>query len=375
MDKGFSGKEAMLERFKVPGEDEVRVPEQSLRETVTAIFERMGVVREDALEGADVLVMTDLRGVETHGVSNMLRDYVYKYGQGKLNPRPDWRIVRESPGTATIDADRGLGIMLGRRAMEMAMSKARKMGIGVVTMRNSGHLGAVGHFAMIAAQRDMVGVCITAGGTRILPTFAAESRLGANPISIAAPARNEPPMLFDVATSVIAINKIALASRVGVDLLPGWIADEEGTPIMEETPVPKREEYSVLPLGSTREKGSHKGYGLSLMVEVLAALLSGSVPSMLDATPTQSGFKNYFAAYDVSAFTDLDAFKDNMDRMLRTLKDTRPAPGHARVMYPGLPEFETEMERRANGIPLHREVVRWFDDIAGELSVPRLRAI
>lgn len=363
----------MLQRFKVPKEDEVRVPHESLRETVTAIFEKMGVPPEDAAEGADVLVMTDLRGVETHGVSNMLRTYVRQYREGQLNPTPNVRIVREAPATATLDADRGLGIMLGRAAMRIAIDKAREVGVGVVTMYNSGHLGAVGHFAMLAAQEDMVGMCLTAGGTSILPTFGAEGRLGANPISIAAPARNEPPVLFDAATSAIAMNKVGLAARVGANLLPGWIADREGNPIMQEVPAPERGQFYGLTLGGTRELGSHKGYGFSLIVEILGALLSGSVPSMLDSTPMESGFKNYFAAYNIAAFTDVDAFKDNMDRMLRTLRDTKPAPGHDRVLYPGLPEHEDETERRTNGIPLHREVVDWFDAITSELGLPPLK--
>ena len=365
----------MLERFKVPKQDQVRIPQESLRETVTAIFGKMGLSPEHAAEGADVLTMADLRGVESHGVSNVMRMYVQDYGQGSVNPRPNWRIVRESPGTATVDADRGLGITLGRDAMNIAIEKARSVGIGVVTMNNSGHLGAIGHFAMLAAQQDMVGICMSAGGADIPPTFGAEPLLGTNPISIAAPARDEAPLLFDVATSTLAENKIVLAARVGATLEPGWIADKEGVPIMEETLVPESGQFSVLPLGGTREQGSHKGYGFALMVEILTSLLAGTVPNMLDSTPMESMMKNYFAAYNISAFTDLDTFKDNMDRMLQTLRNTKPAPGHQRVLYPGLTEYEDEQERRANGIPLHKEVVQWFDDIAGELSVPRLRRI
>jgi len=363
----------MLERFKPRKEDQVRIPEESLRETVTAIFEKMGETPEAAAEGADVLVMTDLRGVETHGVSNLMRVYVEQYSKGDLKPGPEWRVVRESPGTVTIDAGGGLGIMLGRRAMGLAMEKARKVGMGVVTMHMSGHLGAVGHFAMLAAEQDMVGVCITAGGDGVLPTFGAEPRLGANPISLAAPARNEVPVLFDAATSAIAGNKVSLAQRVGAELLPGWIADTEGNPILEETPVPERGQYSQLPLGGTREQGSHKGYGFSLMVEVLGSMLSGSVPTMLDNIPGESMFKNYFAAYNIAAFADLETFKDNMDGMLENLRTARPAPGHERVLYPGLYEHEEVQERRANGIPFHGEVVEWFDGISEELSVPRLR--
>ena len=363
----------MLERFKVPKADEVRVPHESLRETVAAIFEKMGVSADDAAEGADVLTMTDLRGVETHGVSNMLRSYVGQFNQGVLNPTPQIKIERETPGTATIDGDRGLGIILGRRGMDIAIEKAKHVGVGMVTMHHSGHLGAVGHFAMLAAQQDMVGMCITAGGVGVAPTFGGEGRLGANPISIAAPARNQPPLLFDVATSTVALNKLQLARRVGVDLLPNWVADSEGSPITEEGPPPDAGEFLGLTIGGTREQGSHKGYGFSMMTEIFGGLLSGSVPSMLDSTPFESMFKNYFAAYRISAFTDVDHFKDIMDQMLESLRDTKPAPGHDRVIYPGLSEHEEEIDRRANGIPLHTEVIEWFDDLCSELSLPRLQ--
>ncbi len=363
----------MLERFKVPKEDQVRVPHESLRGTVAAIFEKMGVVSEDAAEGADVLVTTDLRAVETHGVSNMLRSYVQGYNEGNLDPRPDWKIVRESPGSATIDANRGLAVILGPKAMRIAIEKARNVGVGVVTMFNAGHSGAIGHHAMLAAKEDMVGMTCTAGGTLVAPTFGAEGRLGTNPIAIAAPARNEPFLLFDAATSAIAGNKLGLARRVGANMLPGWTAESDGTPIMDEVPVRDRGEYLQLPLGGTREQGSHKGYGFALMSEVLATLLSGA-PSSMVVEGAGAGH-HYFAAYNISAFTDLENFKDNMDNMLRTLQDTKPAPGHDRVLYPGLSEYEEEQGRRANGIPLHKEVIEWFGDITSELSLPALKTM
>ncbi len=362
----------MLERFKVPKEDEVNIAHESLRETVTAIFEKVGVDAEDAALGADVLVSTDLRGVETHGVSNMLREYVQHYNDGRLNPRPSWRIVRESPGTATIDADGGLAVILGPKAMQLAIDKAKSVGVGMVTMYNAGHSGAIGHHAMLAARQDMVGVCMTAGGMIVPPTFGAEARLGTNPIAIAAPAKSEAPFLFDAATSAIAGNKVRLADRVGANLLPGWVADADGTPFTEETPVRERGDYFILPLGGTREQGSHKGYGFGLMAEILTTTLAGDVPSML-AAPSGAGHHS-FTAYDIAAFTDLETFKRNMDETLRRLRETPPAPGHDRVLYPGLSEHEEEASRRAHGIPLHKEVIEWFNDIAGELSVPRLRA-
>ena len=363
----------MLDRFKVPKEEIVRVDHESLEETVKNVFMKMGVVEGDAEEGAHVLVSTDLRGVETHGVSNMLRSYVSSYNEGSLNPRPNWTIERESPGTATIDADKGLAVILGPKAMRIAIDKASKVGVGVVTMKNAGHSGAIGHHAMMAAKQDMVGMTATAGGMSVLPTFGAEPRLGTNPIAIAAPARNNPPFLFDAATSAIAGNKLSLATRVNADLLPNWISELDGSPISDEIPMRERGEFYQLPLGGTREQGSHKGYGFSMMAEVLATLLSGAISPMVLGSGGSG--HHYFCAYDVASFTDVDEFKDNMDNMLRTLKDTPPAPGHERVMYPGLSEYEEEQERRSNGIPLHTEVVEWFTDITSELSIPMVKII
>src|SRR5262249_5948142 len=217
--------------------------------------------------------------------------------------------------------------------MRLAMDKARRVGVGVVTVVNSGHFGAIGHYAMQAALNDMVGVCFTGAGLSVVPTFATKPMLGTNPIALAAPARHEAPMLFDAATSAIAGNKIRLAIRLGSPLLPGWVTDKDGHPIMEEKPVFDRDEYHQAPLGGTREQGSHKGYGFALMAEVLSTVLAGALPTML---LPGSGSKNHFAAYNIEAFTDLQRFKDTMDAMLRTLRTATPAQGQERVLYPGL---------------------------------------
>jgi LDH2 family malate/lactate/ureidoglycolate dehydrogenase len=190
---------------------------------------------------------------------------------------------------------------------------------------------------------------------------------------MAAPGRNEAPFLFDVATSTIAGNKINLAARIGADLLPGWIADLNGVPNAESVPVPPEfDDYFLLPLGGTRDHGSHKGYGLGMMVEIMGALLSGGTPHMLDSTAWS---QHYFSAYNIESFTDVDAFKDKMDRTLKMLRTTKPAPGHERVLYPGLSEHEEEIERRAHGIPLHQEVVQWFDHITSELTLSSLERV
>ncbi len=354
-------------------QDRVLIGEQSVRATVASIFEKMGVSRQHAETGADVLVSTDLRGVESHGVSIRVPAYVEQYRAGILNPTPEWRIVRELRSVATIDGDGGLGVTLAPTAMRIAMEKARDVGFGVVALYNAGHSGASGHNAMIAAKEDMVGMCATCSGTRVLPTFGAEPRLGTNPISVAAPARHEPPFLLDMATSAIAGGRIGVTAGETLTVSPGWVADADGVPVTDErnfaSDANEGVDFQLLPLGGTSEGGSHKGYGLALMVETLTSLLSGGLPSMLDPSPMR---KHFFAAYDVSAFTDLDAFKDAMDRTLLELRRTKPAPGLGRVVYPGLIEYEEEQRRRTSGIPLRQGVVQWFDEICKELEVPAL---
>lgn len=355
----------MLEQFHVKEEDAIRVGEEALRTTVTALFEKLNIPNEDARQAADVLVAADLRGVDTHGVSNMLRSYLADYNKGGINPRPNWRIVRESPATANVDSDRGLGIIVVPRAMEIAIEKARNVGVGMVTISNGRHLGMASYHAMMAIEHDMIGVCMTSCPPSVLPTFGAEPMLGTNPIALAAPAKEEPPFVYDAATSVVAGNKVHLARRLGTDIPAGWLGDDEGNPIMEPTEPPGP--YRLLPLGSTRDSGSHKGYGLACIVDILSGVLSGTGYGIVPGRPN---FSHFVAAYSIEAFTDVDRFKELMDDFLRTLKSTPPAPGHERVLVAGQAEWEAEQERRMKGIPLHKEVIQWFQDICNEMSVP-----
>ena len=299
----------------------------------------------------------------------MLRSYLTGYQNGTINPLPDWKIVRETPSTANIDSDRGLGVIVTPKAMQIAIAKAKEVGIGMVTMGNARHLGMASYHAMLALEHDMIGVCMTSCPPSVLPTFGAEPRLGTNPIALAAPARNEPPFVFDAATSSVAANKLGIARRLGAQLEPGWMADKAGTPIMEAMDAPSAEDagdYTLLPLGGTREMGSHKGYGFGAIVDIMAGVLTGVG---YGAVPGRPNFGHYVAAYSINAFTDVDSFKDMMDEWLQMMKTTKPAPGHDRVMVAGQPEAEVEAVRRVEGIPLHPEVIDWLRDICSELSV------
>jgi len=354
----------MLERFHVPEEIARRVSAENLRTTVTQIFMKLGVPEADARQGADVLAVSDLRGVETHGVSNMLRMYVSGYIEGFINPRPDWSVVRETASCATVDCDRGLGIILAPRGMEMAVEKARKTGVGMISMTNGRHLGMAAYHAMMAIEHDMIGVCATACSPRVAPTFAAEAAIGTNPIAVAAPAGREAPFVFDAAMSSIAGNKVRLAQRLGAPIAPGWIAGPDGTPLMEETSLP--EEWTLLPVGSTRELGSHKGYSMAVVVDILGGILNGNPTA---PTGRYVGHGHILAAYAIEAFIDVAEFKSAMDEYLQALRSLKPAPGNDRVVYAGLLEAEEEQERQEKGIPLHPEVIDWFRDTCAEMEI------
>ena len=353
----------MLPQFHLPEEIAVRVPADLMRATVADIFRTLGMPEADAARSSDVLLYADLRGIDSHGVSNMLRVYVDGLQDGSINPAPQWRVIREGLAVATIDSDRGLGLTVGPQAMAMAIEKAERCGVGTVVVTNGRHFGAAAYHAALALDHDMIGLAMTVGGTRLVPTFGAKAMVGVNPIGVAAPSRREPPFIFDASMSSVAVNKIRIARRLGNRVLPGWIAEADGTPIMEERPVP--DDYQMLPLGGTRENGSHKGYSLAVMADILSGVLAGSGPGFL----RRAGSSHHFTAYKIAAFTDPAAFKEDMDLYLRGLRETPPAPGQRRVLYAGLPEYEIEIERRERGIPYHPEVIEWLRDLGHTLGI------
>ena len=353
----------MLEKFHVPADIEVRVDAGAMRATVEDVFVALGMPQEQAEQSADVLLYADTRGIDSHGVSNMLRVYVEAIRDGRINLDPHWRITHDSPAACTIDSDGAHGGVIGPEAMRIAIERAREFGIGSVSVYNGGHYGAAAYTAAMALEEDMIGISMTAGGVAVTPTFGAERLVGLNPIAVAVPTRNEAPFIFDASMSSVAGNKVRLAQRLGRDTMPGWVAGSDGEPIMEERPIP--DAFMMLPLGGTREIGSHKGFGLSVMVEVLTSVLAGG-----GAGPDRrAGQAHHMLAYRIDAFTDLEQFKDDMDAYLLRLRTAKTAPGEERVYYAGLPEHEEEAIRRERGIPYHPEVIEWFKGIVAELGI------
>lgn len=349
-------------RLRVPESIAVRVPQEDMRATVENVFKALGLPEDDAALATDVLVWADIRGVDSHGVSNMMPYYVSGLKQGNINPRPQWKVTREAAAVANIDSDQGLGLVVGPQAMNLAIEKARQCGIGAVAVGNGRHFGAAGYHAAMALPHGMIGLAMTVGGLQVAPTFGSKPMVGLNPLAVAAPARDEAPFVFDASMSSVAGNKIRIAKRLGATVGPGWIAAPDGTPLLEESEVP--DQFHMLPLGATRTMGSHKGYSLAMLVDILSGVLSGVGPGFLNV----GNSSHHFIAYNIEAFTDLESFLDDMDAYLRGLRETPPAPGQDRVVYAGLGSYETEHERRELGIPYHPDVVAYYKGLASELG-------
>ena len=353
----------MLERFKVPDEIAVRVPQEVMRQAVEGIFQSFEMSEQDAVASADVLIYADLRGIDSHGVSNMMRAYVAGFRAGQINPKAQLQRTVDHVSAISYDCDKGLGLAQSKEMMLAACERARETGVAVVTAFNGRHYGPSAYYAHVGLDEDMIGISLTAGGLLVTPTQGAERLLGLNPLGVGCPSNKEVPFIFDASMSSVAGNKIELLRRVGGQVLPGWISSGDGTPIMDESQVPA--EFMMLPLGGTREIGSHKGFGLALMIEVLCGVLTGTG----GGPHRRKGVTHYFMAYDISKFTDLDTFKNDMDEYLRSILDCKPAPGETRVVYPGIPEHEAEQDRSKNGIPYHPEVIEWFKKTSAEQNV------
>ena len=261
----------MLEKFHVPEDIEVRVRVQDLRWTAEELLKSTGMPEDDAVQAADVLVYADVRGIETHGVSNMLRVYVGQLEDGGINPTPDWKIVQDNKATCVIDGDGGHGMVISPIGMKEAIRRASEYGVGAVSVMNCRHLGPCSYYAEMAREQDMLGMATTTGGMSMVPTFGTKPLLGLNAMSFAAPTAENPPFVYDASPSVVAGNKITLAKRLGQTVEAGWITDADGVPIMEESEIP--EKYMMLPVGSTREGGSQKGYAYSMISEILTSVL------------------------------------------------------------------------------------------------------
>jgi LDH2 family malate/lactate/ureidoglycolate dehydrogenase len=299
---------------------------------------------------------------------------------GMMLANPEVEVVTETPTTALIDAGAGLGQPVSHRAMEMAIQKAKEYGCGFTTVRNSNHYGIAGYYAMMALEHDCIGISMTNAAVLVVPTFGRDAMLGTNPIAVAAPGDQERPFVLDMATSTVPRGKLEVYNRAEKPIPLGWATDETGTPTTDAPRVlenfKQRAGGGLLPLGGAGELLSgHKGYGLSLWVDVFCAVLSGAAyadtvyPKTPDGNPLPSKIGHFFGAWRVDAFRPLDEFKASMDDLQQRLKNTPKAEGETRVYIHGEKEYEEAERRTREGIPLNPKVAADLRAIGEELGV------
>jgi LDH2 family malate/lactate/ureidoglycolate dehydrogenase len=358
-----------------------RIPASRLHDLCVQVFSRMGMTEEDGRLTAEVLLSADLRGIDSHGVAR-LSFYVNGMRNGVMRPKGETVVVTETPATALIDAGGGMGVPVSVRAMRMAIEKAKQVGMGWVNVRNSNHYGIAGYYAMMALEHDCVGISMTNSAVFVVPTFGRDSMLGTNPIAVAAPGLHERPYVLDMATSVVPFGKIETYNRLGKPLPPGWAMDENGNPTSDPARVVEHARAGsyrggLAPLGGTGEEhGGHKGYGLTLLVDVLCGVLPGALYANLVYPKTEngrllpSGIGHTFAALRIDAIRPVDEFKASMDDLQRRLKDAPKAEGQDRIYIHGEKEFEEAERRLRDGIPLNAKVYADIKTVAAELDVP-----
>jgi LDH2 family malate/lactate/ureidoglycolate dehydrogenase len=339
-------------------------------------FLKMGCSNEDAILATNVLLSADLRGIDSHGIARLV-GYVRLWEVGRINATPNIKIIHETPSTAVVDGDKGLGLVVAPKAMQIAMEKAKQVGTGWVSVKNSNHFGIAGYHAMMALSQDMIGMAMTNASALVAPTYAAEKMLGTNPIAVAVPAGNEAPFVADFATTTAANGKLEIAQRKNESIPTGWAQNAEGNASNDAHIL--KQGGALLPLGSEKELGSHKGYALGSIVDIFSAVLSGAsfgpwappfpayVP-MPENMPGE-GLGHFLGAMRIDAFRPAVDFKHNMDIWLNRFRNTKPATGHDKVYVAGDIERAMEAERMQNGIPLVKEVEKDLIQLAEKLKL------
>jgi LDH2 family malate/lactate/ureidoglycolate dehydrogenase len=356
---------AMIEGLVYPGD--IRVDVDKLDALAMRALAATGVSVEHARMTVDVLLCSDLRGIESHGFARFADFYVYRARDGRLNLEPDVRVVADAPSAATIDGDGALGFVPSTIAMRLAIDKARLTGVGMVSVRNSTHHGPASPYALMALPEGMIGIAMTTGGPSVAPPGGAKRVYGLNALSFAAPCRPpQPPFCLDMATSVVAAGKFEIARRRGKPVPEGWAIDSEGQDLAGDANQYYQTLGAILPLGGDALHGAWKGFGLSVMVDVLTGMLSAGRSS---AELPQRGANHFFGALRIDAFTTLTSFYDQMDSMMQTFRAAPRLPDAGPLTFPGEPEAAKEADYRAHGIPYHPSVLASLRVMCGEIGV------
>lgn len=352
-------------------------PYQQIHAFTKAIFFKIGCNESDAETATKVLLSADLRGVDSHGVAR-LSGYVRLWDVKRVNANPVMKIIHETPSTAVVDGDQGLGLVVAPFSMQVAIDKAKTVGTGWVSVQNSNHFGIAAAHAMIALEEDMIGIAMTNASALVAPTFSTERLLGTNPICVCFPAGNESPFVADLATTTAANGKLEILQRKGGIAPMGWIQNKDGESTTD--PFELKKGGALLPLGGDREHGSHKGYALGAVVDIFSAVLSGAnygpwVPPFPAYVPMPEnqpgkGIGHFFGAMRIDAFRPANDFKEHMDAWIKRFRAAKTIEGQEKVIIPGEPETEIELERMQKGIPLVPAVIDDLKSLAERFALP-----
>lgn len=350
---------------------------------MTAVFEKMGVPTEDARLCADVLLESDRRGIESHGCNRFKPIYIDRIKSGILNPVTKIDILKETPTTAVLDANDGMGMVASKKAMDMCIEKAHKYGMGMVAVRNSSHYGIAGYWTGLAAKENMIGISGTNARPSVAPTFGVENMLGTNPLTFSMPTDEPFPFTLDCATSVIQNGKIEYYARINHDTPKGLVISREGEELTDSAEILKKirsQQAALAPLGGFGETtGGYKGYGYSTVVEILsAALQSGLFLKALDGKNEEGKIRPYhlghfFIAIDTEAFMGAEAFKKTCGDILRDLRGSEKAPGQERIYTAGEKEYDVWMYRKDKGVPVTEAVQKEFIGLRDEFGLTQFK--
>jgi LDH2 family malate/lactate/ureidoglycolate dehydrogenase len=359
-------------------ENLVYIPVNVIQRFMVDVFERLGTPPEDARICADVLISSDLRGIESHGLGR-LKYYYDRIRAGMQSTVTNAEIVQETETTAVIDGHHGMGHVIAYGAMRLAMDKARQYGIGAVAVRNSTHFGIAGYYPLMAAKEGMMGLTVTNARPAQVPTFGAEPMLGTNPIAFAAPSDMEFPFCFDGATSICQRGKVEVAARAGKPVPEGWVVDDQGQPLTDAVQILKdldKAKAALLPLGGAGELfAGYKGYDLATIVEILSASLCGGVymKDLLGFAPDGSRrpymLGHFFLAIDIEHFISPELSKQITGGIMRGLQGSRKALGQERIYVAGENEYEMEQLVQARGVPVNRNLRRELQTMRDELGI------
>ena len=341
-----------------------------------SIFKHIGCSDDHTTIATKALLSADLRGIDSHGVAR-LSGYVRLWEAKRVNANPQIKIIHETPSTAVVDGDAGLGLVVAPFAMQVAMDKAKQVGTGWVSVCNSNHFGIAGYHAMLALEHDMIGMAMTNASALVAPTFSKERMLGTNPIAVAIPANKQPAFVADMATTTAANGKLEILQRKNEDTPLGWVQDKDGNETTDANILKKQ--GALLPLGSDREHGSHKGYALGSIVDIFSGILSGGsygpwVPPFPAYVPMPEyqpgkGLGHFLGAMRIDAVRPADDFKQHMDYWIERFRKATPMDGYDKVLIPGDPEREIEIIRMKEGIPIVDSVVDDLKKLGERFSI------